>query len=187
MSFPTVIAFSGASGSGKSTLINALASHIDADVIHFDHYVTESSYPDDMLQWLEQGADANQINTPELLRALINARQQSQKPYILLEEPFGKNRRDINPFIDYTCLIETSLEVCLSRVITRHIEQHGDAAISGICNYLQRYNRFLRDCYKTTCDKVRANCDLVVSNTNSLEKTVSQLAHWVEHLHSKGQ
>ena len=182
MPSPTVIAFSGASGSGKTTLINALSNTFDCEVIHFDHYVTKNTYPNDMHVWLQDGANTNQIKTPELVEAILFTTHHTQKPYIFLEEPFGKNRDEIRPFIHYSILLDTPLEICLSRVIKRHIKQNVDCALEGINDYLSRYDLFLRDCYQTTNEKVRLNSDLVLTNGDNVATAVVHIKTWLEGL-----
>src|SRR5438105_4636463 len=68
-----VIAISGTSGAGKSTAVRNLVARLgDAIALHFDDYEASSIYPD-ITQWLADGADPNQFQTPQLsadLRAL---------------------------------------------------------------------------------------------------------------------
>lgn len=182
MPSPTVIAFSGASGSGKTTLINALNKIFDCEVFYFDHHVTKETYPDDMYAWLEEGANADQIITPDLVNAVLFAIHHTQKPFIFLEEPFGKNRNEISSFINYSIFLNTPLEICLSRVIKRHMKQNADSALEEIHDYLARYDLYLRDCYQTTNEKVRLNSDLVLTNIDNVATSVVHIKTWLEGL-----
>ncbi|MBE1299580.1 MAG: hypothetical protein GJ680_06700 [Alteromonadaceae bacterium] len=182
MPLPTVIAFSGASGSGKTTLINALRNTFDCEVIHFDDHVTKNTYPNDMRVWLQDGANANQIKTPDLVNAVLFAIHHTQKAFIFLEEPFGKNRNEISSFIDYSILLDTPLEICLSRVIKRHMTQNAESALEGINDYLARYDLLLRDCYQTTNEKARLNSDLVLTNSDNVATAVVHIKTWLEGL-----
>ena len=67
-----VIAINGASGSGKSTLVKALVQELgNAVAMYFDDYdpriVPSSKYPTDISQWINNGADPNKWETPQLV------------------------------------------------------------------------------------------------------------------------
>jgi uridine kinase len=70
-----VIAINGASGSGKSTLTKALVQELGSAVpMFFDDYspriVPSSKYPDDITQWINDGADPDEWETPQLVEDL---------------------------------------------------------------------------------------------------------------------
>src|SRR5947209_18841098 len=75
-----VIAINGASGSGKSTLVKALVQELgNAVAMYFDDYdpriVPSSKYPTDISQWINNGADPNKWETPQLVEDLQVLRQ----------------------------------------------------------------------------------------------------------------
>ena len=66
-----VIAISAISGGGKSTLAKSLLPLLgDATTLSFDDYAPvycpTSVYPHDFRRWLEEGADPNAWQTPQL-------------------------------------------------------------------------------------------------------------------------
>jgi uridine kinase len=63
-----VIAIAGSSGAGKTTLVKLVSQLLrDAVTFYFDDY---SEYPQDLTQWLAQGADPRQWHTPHLVTDL---------------------------------------------------------------------------------------------------------------------
>jgi len=64
---PYVIVVSGSVGSGKSTISATLSKMLgDAPVLIFDHYEQYIEWPQDINQWMSDGADPNQIRVPKL-------------------------------------------------------------------------------------------------------------------------
>jgi uridine kinase len=81
-----VIAISAVSGGGKSALANGLLPLLgDAIVLHFDDYAPvycpTSTYPHDFHHWLEEGADPNAWQTPQLVQDIRTLLQ--GKPIVL--------------------------------------------------------------------------------------------------------
>lgn len=142
---PLVIIVSGYSGSGKSTLVTELAREIPSAVaLYFDDYASRKDFPEDITNWISNGGDVDFITTPLLqthLRKLMNGKSVSfikgngwAKEYgienhnkeeitiqpgqiIILEEPFGRERKEIREFIDYVIYIDIEPEIALGRRI----------------------------------------------------------------------
>jgi len=98
-----VIAIAGHSGAGKSTVIEALVSRLgNANSLCLDAYESSSTYPA-AAKWIEDGADPNEFQTPQLdadVRALKNGKSivhpetgLESKPdcFLIIEEPFGRD------------------------------------------------------------------------------------------------
>jgi uridine kinase len=99
---PTVIVIAGYVGSGKTTIAASLSKRLEnAPVLIFDHYEKYIEWPQDMSQWMIDGADPNQIRVPKMKEDLLSLLQGNQvtdpfdgkmispAKYILLEEPSG--------------------------------------------------------------------------------------------------
>src|SRR3712207_3235913 len=127
-----VIAVAGPSGSGKTTLVQYLAVLLGhATQVYFDDYAVVSTYPADMAHWLATGADPNQWQTPRLAEDVQALRAGSAvvhpdgttvlQPtrYIVMEEPFGRERREMAPLIDFVAVIDVPLEIALARRLRR--------------------------------------------------------------------
>ncbi|CAM4165503.1 AAA family ATPase [Pseudoalteromonas byunsanensis] len=173
-----VVAISGASGSGKTSVVKQLKSHFSCPGIHFDDYVNESSYPEDMKEWLRNGADVSDIKTPNMLYTLQTLGVQKHL-YIFVEEPFGKQRACMAPWIDYVVLLDIPLDICLSRIMKRHIRGNFNNTNNMLNEYLDKYEDHMREIYIKTVNQVRSNCDLIVSNSNSVADIVDTIDEWL--------
>lgn len=191
-----IIVISGASGSGKSELIHELASMLGCRTLRFDDFIDAGTYPPDMRSWLEQGADTNLIKTPRLTQALqqaiADAAKSTEGPhYLLLEEPFGRQRLEMASLIDVVVLLNPPPELCLSRVIQRNLSarkhiaelpaQGMDAiqAVAQIRCYLSCYDEYLRDAYQTTVAQVAQNCDLQINDIAPISQIAARVQCWL--------
>jgi uridine kinase len=173
-----VIAVSGPSGAGKSTTIHNLVARLgDAAALFFDDYEASSTYPD-ITQWLNDGADPNQFQTPQLsadLRAL-RAGKAISLPHsgqlvqparmIVLEEPFGRERAEMAGLIDIVVCIDLPLEIALARKLLRMLgfflaEQTADAYAQHLQFFLPWYLESGRELYHQAQQRVLRNCDIV--------------------------
>ena len=186
-----VIAISGVSGCGKTSVIKHLSERLSCQSLLFDDYTDENTYPSDMKHWLKSGADVSVIKTPLFVDALKRLKATYNRPsvcnenpniercnseiyssdFILIEEPFGRCRSSIAPLVDYVILLDVPMEVCLSRVIMRNINHPKADSLDAIPKYLSMYDDHLRGVYIAATDQVRAKCDLVIQDVDSIEAT----------------
>jgi uridine kinase len=174
-----VIAISGASGAGKTTVVKLLAKKLNCDFLLFDDYTNKDSYPDDMKKWLTAGANVSVIETPNFVSALQRLILNSTNDYIFIEEPFGKERAAIAPFIDYVVLLHQPLDLCLMRIIKRHTEHEHSSSLNSISCFLDKYEDHLRDSYIVTVNQVRNNSDLIVNEVLSAKATTNMISEWL--------
>lgn len=131
-----VIAVSGPSGAGKTTLVtHRVAAFAPAIKLSYDHYYRSvAAWECDSTEWVQQGCDPNRfISIPRLLdniqalrpgQTIISPRQEvvESAPVIVLAEPWGRQRAEIAPFIDFVVHIGISLDVSLARRLIRDAE-----------------------------------------------------------------
>ena len=177
-----VIAIAGPSGAGKSTAVRNLVARLgDAVALYLDDYEATSTYPD-MKQWLADGADTNQFQTPGLsadLRALRagTAITQPQSGEILqparvivVEEPFGRERTEMADMIDFVVCVDLPLEIALARKLLRMLgfylaEQTPDAFAKHLQFFLPWYIESGRELYAVVQQRVLLQCDLIVDGS----------------------
>lgn len=181
-----IIAISGASGSGKSAVIAHLAMLLSCRSLHFDDFIDPDSFPLSMRSWLDAGANPAVIRTPRLVAALQQARADSQASlgepqFLLLEEPFGRERPEIAAFVDAVVLLQVPLAICLSRVMQRNLAHNSTGvAAAQIQNYLQRYDDHLHQVYQATVSQVAANCDLIITDLSPSATIATTIASWLK-------
>jgi uridine kinase len=181
-----IIAISGASGSGKSAVIAQLAVLLNCRSLHFDDFIDPDSFPLSMRCWLKDGADPAVIRTPRLVAALQQASAEASSrhdasQFLLLEEPFGRQRPEIAALLDKVVLLKVPQETCLSRVIQRNLAQNSAAdARVQIQNYLQRYDDYLQQAYQITVAQVAANCDLIITDLSPCVTIATTISSWLK-------
>lgn len=194
-----VIAIGGPSGSGKTTLVDRIVSLLgDATTLFFDDYASVSTYPSDFGEWIREGANPNESMTPRFATDLIALRQgQPVSPpggaarresarYIVVEEPFGRERQEMREAIDLVAIVDLPLEVALARRIRRNIQAGlEDSAASVEC--LQSLDQFLnayldgplREGYLVINHRALATCDLILDGMKPIEELAEQVVQAV--------
>lgn len=128
-----VIAISGPSAAGKTTLVAKVAALLgNATTLSYDHYGAVAHWHPDIRQWVEEGCDPNQwVSIPQLVedvralragRAVVSPRNgQVVEPahYLVMEEPFGRDRDELAPLIDFVAHIAIPLDIALCRKLLR--------------------------------------------------------------------
>lgn len=196
---PFVIAIGGPSGSGKTSLVDRTASLLgDAITLFFDDYATASTYPSDVGAWIRDGADPNACKTPRFATDLLALRQgqpisppggatrRESAKFIVVEEPFGRERQEMREAIDLVAIIDLPLEVALARRIRRNLQGAlADSAKSVEC--LQSLNQFLdayldghiREGYVVINRTALATCDIVLDGLRPIDELAARVVQAV--------
>ena len=175
-----VVAISGVSGAGKTTVVKILAEQLNCPFLLFDDHTDDNTYPENMKTWLEKGADVSIIKTPKFVNAVQILLTKSSTRFIFIEEPFGRERDTMSMFIDYVILLDQPMELCLTRIIKRHLESPTAAAINALSNYLIKYQDHLRKVYLNAANQVRSNADLIVQGEFTVNNTINYISEWLE-------
>lgn len=175
-----VVAVSGVSGAGKTTIVKQLANEFDCPFLLFDDHTDKSTYPQDMKHWLKNGANVSLITTPKLVSSLESLITKNSSRFVFIEEPFGKERDSMSALIDYVVLLDQPMELCLARLIKRHIEQPNLDSISSISNYLDKYEDHFREIYISAANQVRNNSDLIFQEVLSTKETTNYICNWLK-------
>jgi uridine kinase len=196
---PFVIAIGGPSGSGKSTVVNQTARLLgDAPTLFFDDYAAVSTYPSDLRAWIQDGANPNAWKTPRFaadLRALrqgqplappSGATQPQAVRYIVVEEPFGRERQEMRAALDLVAIIDVPLEIALARRIRRTMQAAlEDSAVSTEClrslgQFLDAYlDGPLREGYLVINRIALATCDVILDGLKPSDELAEQVVRAV--------
>jgi len=200
-----VIALTGIAGSGKTSIATALASLLGYEpVLSFDDYFEFLlGWPEDIREWLDSGADISSLSNPRLVRDVYSLlsgksiiypttnKMLHAKEFIILEDPSGRERPDIAPYIDYLIFIDTPPDIGLMRVLTRWMNRDftsssgstgrfrdvaPDVLFDQLMQHLTDYLEYYRDLYVTICDRARLTADLVIDGLQDISVLTSEIA-----------
>jgi uridine kinase len=201
-----VIAISSVSGGGKTTLVKKAVECLCGTALFFDDYASVSNYPENIKKWLKGGADVNQWKTPQFARDVHSLRSGDSivspvtgkkilpSEFIVIEEPMGRERLEMNPLIDFVVVIDTPLEIALARRLLRdrkffipegaereeRLAESYLQAVEHTENLLIDYLDNARDLYIAVQTQAIENCDLVIDGTMSIDAAIQQLISAVE-------
>ncbi len=206
-SIPNLIVISGSVGAGKSTIVALLSKALDdAPVLTFDHYENFIQWPDDMPQWMQDGADPSSIRVPRLkddLLALLRGESiiyplgdKVVQPanYILLEEPSGRERDEISELIDLVIYLDAPQDICVLRMIQRVLdmetwmskgtfeqETREDLAhqLNAVATWAMQYER-ARSMYMNVSSRVKGHADIIVDGMQPTSQITAELAHAIK-------
>ena len=183
-----VIAISSISGGGKSTLGRKLAATLRSAYLCFDDYLEDADYPEDIGRWIADGADFDEWRSPRFAETVATLKSGEPirhprsnqvvppSPFVVIEEPMGRERRDMRASIDLAVFIDTPLEVGLCRRLLRDYidpwrkssaaddpsSEINHVLLSNLQHYVKRYHDSFRPLYLLQQERVRRGCDLVV-------------------------
>lgn len=192
-----VIAVSGASGAGKTTLAMKIAELLkDAVFLRFDDYVRLGNDPAVITAWLETGAKPDDLKIPHLasdLRALIAGRpirlpddREVVKPaeFIVLEEPFGRSRKELASVIGLAAHLEVPADIALARRVIRAIESPATARpeqlLQEILYDLRAYLVAGREAYRSAERAARESADIVLDGMRPVDVLAAEVVAAVQ-------
>ena len=172
-----VVAVSGISGAGKTSVIRRAVDILgDAAAVYFDDYVASSTYPPDLKDWVERGANVDEWKTPVMAAELRKLRE-DPAAVILVEEPFGKLRREMSGLIDLAVHVNVPANVLLARRLMRRIEEGRDVAelIDRLHLDLKQHLSLGRELDALGSAAARGAAHVVVDGTKSVNEIAEEV------------
>lgn len=169
---PLVIAIGSVSGGGKTTFTNHLMQRLgNSQALFFDDFELEG--PEDVLKWVDEGANAEEWDLTPLTKELVELLAQPLD-FVLVDFPFAYQHSQMREFIDLAVFIDTPLDIALTRRTARDFTgSSGD----GILRQLKQYETQGRRAYLKMLDTIKPDSDLVIDETlsiNAIEKIVRE-------------
>jgi deoxyadenosine/deoxycytidine kinase len=203
----TVIVVSGPLASGKTTLVEKLSEKLDnAATLIFDQYDRYAIWPQDFGKWLEEGADPNQVTVPKMIEdlqvllageAIVHPnenRKINPSKYILIEDPFGLEREEIEKFADQLIYINMPADVSVVRLVQRAMGMEDDEfkkkiegetkdqlinRLESIATWLKQY-MLLRSGFGIT-DIIKMKANFVVDGMKPIGEMVKEALAFIQH------
>lgn len=170
---PLVIAIAAVSGGGKTTITTQLNKVLpNSKVLFFDDY--EFDGPDDICDWVEQGADYNEWKLTPLINDLYSLLSDDIQSfeYILLDYPFAYIHSGMCKYIDFTIFIDTPLDIAMARRMLRDFKETSiEHARKDLNIYLSRG----RTAYLEMLNTIKPNCDLIIDGSLPINVIVNQI------------
>ncbi|TAA72682.1 nucleoside/nucleotide kinase family protein [Planococcus salinarum] len=174
---PFIVAIASVSGGGKTTAVAGL-THVlpNTKALYFDQY--DCVGPEDIMDWLDKGADINEWNLLPFMSDLGRLLAESLN-YIILDFPFADQHAQSSPYIDFTVFIDTPLDLALARRLMRDSSDAGSDEILGDIKYYADRGRVA---YLHMLETIRPNSDLVVDGTHSITEVVHSIAESIRNI-----
>jgi uridine kinase len=176
-----VITVSGVSGAGKSSTVRAVADLLgNASCFYFDDYGEAMQQPADGLRWIAAGADLAEFVLPQFgadIRRLKQGemvitpthRRVEPAAFLVVEEPFGRGRKDMHGLVDFSVCLDIPLEIALARRLLDVVERWDGTAeqrLQWMNGYLRSYLfEGMSKVYIAINEQVKANAELILDAT----------------------
>ncbi|PWV94502.1 uridine kinase [Paenibacillus cellulosilyticus] len=161
------IAIAAVSGGGKTTVTSRLGERLpNAIALYFDEY--DLAGPDDILDWVERGANHNEWNIDPILADITKLIHSGEVEYVLLDYPFANLHNNLKT-IDLTIFIDTPLDIAMARRILRDF---GNMNTEEIMNEMQFYLTRGRLGYESMLTTIKPHSDVVINGTLPVDEIV---------------
>ncbi|MDQ0430312.1 uridine kinase [Planomicrobium stackebrandtii] len=169
-SLPFVISIASVSGGGKTTIVNRLTQQFgNSKALYFDDYDFEG--PDDILKWVDDGANSSEWNLTPLLKDLKSLLEEPLD-YIIMDFPFAYQHDQISSFIDLAVFIDTPLDLALARRMKRDF---AESSAAEILLQLEHYAHKGRRAYLEMLHTIKPNSDVEIDGALSIDAITDQL------------
>ena len=166
-----VLAVSGVPGSGKTTLCKAIQRATGATIVAYDQYEQITQTPlDELMLWLDGGADFAEIEAPGLTKAIDRAAQQGP---VILDSPLGRALPECAPHIGFQVWLDCPSDLALGRKLKQFLDlDSGPERFDWVSNYLAAYPAVVRPLFLLQQERVPILADAIIDATQSLDKSI---------------
>ncbi len=197
-----VIGFSGIVSAGKTTLLKEVAKSIEDSVSmlwdDYDHLVKLEF--EDPKKWVADGCDTNKWKTVQFIEDLCSLKKGKSihhpttkekinpAKYILIEDPTGRTRTEMEELIDYLIFIDLPHEISLARSYNRELSnkqkwQNTEDLVNFLKFYTKRYLDWFYSALKIIEKRLREDADLIVDGSKTTneqaEIVISRILNYV--------
>ncbi len=153
----------------------------------FDDYADVSQLPEDLVDWMERGANPDEWRTERLVADLATRINGSgPDTVIVVEEPFGRARTPMRDLVDLAIHIDLPLGISLARRLLRDfVPESGELYEPGTARlreYLARYLRGGGAAYQAIDQLARETSDVILDGLLDRSELVDPATRQVERL-----
>lgn len=204
-----VLVLAGMPSSGKSTLAEGISEALGgAAVLKFDDYFEFlQGWPKDMRKWIDEGAEVNDWKNAQMVDDLkkllkgktivypITGKTVQPRSFIIMEDPSGRERREIMDYIDYLLYIDIPNEISLMRSLERWLysemvkedgskvkvrEEQPAKLLEHMMKYLRMFVEYSRDLYVVVCERVKRDADVILDGLKPTKELVKEVLEFLE-------
>jgi uridine kinase len=189
-----VIAISGPSGAGKTTLIQRVVTSLPhAVAVYFDDFTASHQLLPDPKTWIESGCDCALWRNPAFAQHIRQLKVDGTADdasgstlAIVIEEPFGRTRPEMQDLIDYVVLVEIPPDIALARVLQRYFRmslrhESPEDFLVVIEEHLKNYETINRPFYDAVTPRLRPDCNLLVDGMLPIDTSAKQIVEALLH------
>lgn len=165
-----IIVIGAVSGGGKTSITKELNNRLQySKALYFDDY--DFSGPDDILDWIERGANCNEYDLSPLLSDMSQLLKDEEIKYILVDYPFARLHNQFTD-IDLAVFIDTPLDIALARRLNR---DYRNKSVEEILQDTKLYAERGRLGYESMLRTTKPNSDLIVDGRKSVLLIVEEI------------
>ena len=179
-----IFAVNAIAGGGKTTTTRELQKRLpNAKALYFDdrNYDSDSGI-DDIVKWINDGADVNLWDLGQLAGDIDNL-QQENLDFIILDYPFGYRHNLIGPYLNYSIFIDTPFDIALARRIIRDYDKETMTSlwtgVTTVFDDMKYYIEHGRKAYLDGLEISKENADLIVNGSLALDIIVEYISEKV--------
>lgn len=178
-----IVIISGTSGSGKTSVVSRCAKALAAAPLVFDDYIDRATVLQELMEWSRRGNLLADWTVPNLSDALYGLA--SKNKLVLVEEPFGRGRRELSAIADLNIHLHLPLELAFARKMLRdgsalEKDLSGDAAWTFVRRFSQFYLDGLHHLFLEADRMACESADLCIDARRPIQKVTADATEIIQ-------